>query len=489
MTDTTPTPADQLRAAADLLREAAGHATPGPWRTHDTHLGGVGGHTATVLTDRPNLNDTELIAWLPTMSHEPWDEARNAWRNAGWMALVHPGVGLALAAWLESWVGVDLSEHGPMPEDAQHALAVARQLLDGAPAPAVWVDGDPLMEAIAAAVYEQCGTDPVSSVVVDDPRNIAAVAAAVARQLLGTTEGAGAEPSADRRARYEEALWVHALNVAAAATAVMAVADAEQASLRAEAEGLDEALRGAISASALPAPAAAPLAEVWTVWRENETTVYGHFATLADARQGTIDCWQDDEPVCPDYSWRKVGPNRLELVVGGVHGGVYASRHRVYGAPPAPADRAAVLREAADAALAVPTPDCAEMSGLTGAWEAGQWAAVAELRHLADGAAAGVQPPTEGDPLADCATEYRVPVPENGGTELRLRKGHAPYASGWSVAVPGYGGGKALTELGWSDSIGALSADRLFCWPDPATAVDAARRALAAPAAPEEPTR
>ncbi|MFF6904547.1 hypothetical protein ACFY9Q_01225 [Streptomyces sp. NPDC012389] len=53
-------------------------------------------------------------------------------------------------------------------------------------AAAVWVDGDPLMEAMAAAVYEQCRTEP--SVVVDDPRNIAAVAATVARQLLGTTE-------------------------------------------------------------------------------------------------------------------------------------------------------------------------------------------------------------------------------------------------------------------------------------------------------------
>lgn len=128
MTDTTSA-ADELRAAAALLREAASHATPGPWRTHDTHLGSAGGHTATVLTDRSDINDTELVAWLPTMSHEPWDEARNAWRNAGWMALMHPGVGLAVARWLESWAGVELSEHGPMPEDAQHALAVARQLL------------------------------------------------------------------------------------------------------------------------------------------------------------------------------------------------------------------------------------------------------------------------------------------------------------------------------------------------------------------------
>lgn len=68
------------------------------------------------------------------------------------------------------------AEHAPTPEPS--------------PVPA-WVDGDPLMEAMAAAVYEQCGTDAVSSIVVDDPRNIAAVAATVARQLLGTTVGEG----------------------------------------------------------------------------------------------------------------------------------------------------------------------------------------------------------------------------------------------------------------------------------------------------------
>lgn len=48
------------------------------------------------------------------------------------------------------------------------------------PAPtAVWVDGDPLMEAIAAAVWEQCGRSDSGSCVEDDPRTIAAVAAAV----------------------------------------------------------------------------------------------------------------------------------------------------------------------------------------------------------------------------------------------------------------------------------------------------------------------
>ncbi|MCX4786501.1 hypothetical protein OG369_09985 [Streptomyces sp. NBC_01221] len=82
---------------------------------------------------------------------------------------------------------------------------------------------------------------------------------------------------------------------------------------------------------------AAPLSVVWTVWREDEPT-YAYFATEAAAKQGTIDCWQEDEPSCPDYGWRQDGP-RLELMVGGEHGGVYVSRHRVYGT------RAAELRD------------------------------------------------------------------------------------------------------------------------------------------------
>ncbi|QTD97013.1 hypothetical protein [Streptomyces cyanogenus] len=41
-----------------------------------------------------------------------------------------------------------------------------------------WIDGDPLMEAIAAAVWEHCRTEG-TSLVVDDPRNIAAAVSAV----------------------------------------------------------------------------------------------------------------------------------------------------------------------------------------------------------------------------------------------------------------------------------------------------------------------
>ncbi|MEV4227287.1 hypothetical protein AB0J81_09285 [Streptomyces bobili] len=106
-----------------------------------------------------------------------------------------------------------------------------------------------------------------------------------------------------------------------------------------------------------PADQTAPLAEVWVVWREDESP-YGYFATEDAAKRATIDCWEEDEPSCPDYSWRRDGP-RWELVVGGEHGGVYASRHRVYGAPE-PAAVLAVLPEQTDRAALLRAADIAE---------------------------------------------------------------------------------------------------------------------------------
>ncbi|MFE4915901.1 DUF6221 family protein [Streptomyces sp. NPDC056652] len=74
--------------AAIAAREKTTHAATQPaWRTHDTHLD-LGGHTATVLSGTGN--QVELLAWLPTMSHNPWDETRNAWNNAEHIALNDP---------------------------------------------------------------------------------------------------------------------------------------------------------------------------------------------------------------------------------------------------------------------------------------------------------------------------------------------------------------------------------------------------------------
>jgi hypothetical protein len=83
------------------------------------------------------------------------------------------------------------------------------------------------------------------------------------------------------------------------------------------------------------------------------------------------------------------------------------------------------------------------------------------------------------DLLAACATEYQVPVPEGGGTTLQVRRQSLVHGMGWAVSTRAYGGGRAWTTEGWQESISALSVDRLFCWPDAATAVTEARRALA----------
>ncbi|MFJ3283308.1 hypothetical protein [Streptomyces halstedii] len=290
---TTPTPAALLRAAAEKLRAArfSGAITATPT-------------VAALISAR-----LPLAAWLEAEAAPPIT-AQHSDRCTDPQCTTLAA--LAVARQLLGTTPVTADDLGPA-DGQQKTRALARlhaslTPIPEDPAPAVWVDGDPLMEAMATAVYEQCRTEP--SIVVDDPRNIAAVAATVARQLLGTTEG-------DRRCVCGDPIewmthpdgsgWIH--------------------SPGSETRCLD-------------ARPAVPLAEVWTVWREDEP-VYAHYTTEDDARQGTIDCWQEDEPSCPDYSWRKDGP-RLELMVGGEFGGVYASRHRVYGAPPAPADRATV---------------------------------------------------------------------------------------------------------------------------------------------------
>ncbi|MFJ8727708.1 hypothetical protein [Streptomyces sp. NPDC093269] len=51
------------------------------------------------------------------------------------------------------------------------------------PTPAVWIDGDPLMEAIAEAAWNRCERGG-NSTVFDDPRNIAAAVANAARAIV-----------------------------------------------------------------------------------------------------------------------------------------------------------------------------------------------------------------------------------------------------------------------------------------------------------------
>ena len=97
------TPSELLTQAADLIRDAAAAATPGPWRQHDCHLL-HGGHTASVLSGKGN--DTELRAWLPTFESYPWGEKRNVWNDARWIALLNPAVAAPLEAMLRGACGM-----------------------------------------------------------------------------------------------------------------------------------------------------------------------------------------------------------------------------------------------------------------------------------------------------------------------------------------------------------------------------------------------
>lgn len=130
-------PSAILNRAADLIRDTAAAATPGPWFTHDTHLN-AGGHTATVLSGV--YPEGQLRAWLPTWSHEPWDETRNVWNDARWIALMSPAVAPMIEAMLRaaalSWArwegaGIPLAEQRrQVGKQAVAAVDLAAAILD-----------------------------------------------------------------------------------------------------------------------------------------------------------------------------------------------------------------------------------------------------------------------------------------------------------------------------------------------------------------------
>ncbi|MGX1129939.1 hypothetical protein RKD49_002129 [Streptomyces glaucescens] len=119
------TPAEEIRTAAQILRRLAAAATGGPWETtwrgQQYHLDGYRDGDL-----HPISEWTYAIATWEPQVHDERADCDTA--DADYIAAMHPGVGAALARWLESWTGVDLHEAGSLPEDAQHALAVARQI-------------------------------------------------------------------------------------------------------------------------------------------------------------------------------------------------------------------------------------------------------------------------------------------------------------------------------------------------------------------------
>ncbi len=115
------TPADELRAAADKLRKLAADLGDcrGPWYV-------VNRDQRPYPQRIDNIGVPYVVASTTTdPSHPP--------TVADYIATMHPGVGKALADWLWSWVGIDFREDAALPEDAQHALAIARAINRGGP--------------------------------------------------------------------------------------------------------------------------------------------------------------------------------------------------------------------------------------------------------------------------------------------------------------------------------------------------------------------
>ncbi|MEV6737914.1 hypothetical protein AB0N14_13665 [Streptomyces sp. NPDC051104] len=108
-----PTPADELRAAAEKLRAIATHpdVTPGPWLCLD------GGDR--IIHDGPGIEfgPADYVV----------DEPVSNSANAELIAAMHPGVGAALADWLTATA--DFCDFNvTTPTHVVRALALARRI-------------------------------------------------------------------------------------------------------------------------------------------------------------------------------------------------------------------------------------------------------------------------------------------------------------------------------------------------------------------------
>jgi len=110
------TPADELRTAAERLASLIAFLGDcrGPWTV------------GTPPSGYPQSISNVGVPYCVADCHE--DPSIPVFTIAPYIAAMHPGVGSALADWLDSWTGVDLREDAALPEDAQHALAVARAI-------------------------------------------------------------------------------------------------------------------------------------------------------------------------------------------------------------------------------------------------------------------------------------------------------------------------------------------------------------------------
>ncbi|MFD0902378.1 hypothetical protein [Actinomadura sediminis] len=150
-------PADELRAAAQKIRDTAKGATPGPWQVgNGVEIGiGIEQHSpgrfsydallAEVTSENDRINDVEDAKDFRSVDIT----VGSAEADAAWIALASPQIAEPIAAWLEG-AGCDLGgaeaylartvpgeifdpfEYVDEPDSVRAALAVARAINGGA---------------------------------------------------------------------------------------------------------------------------------------------------------------------------------------------------------------------------------------------------------------------------------------------------------------------------------------------------------------------
>jgi hypothetical protein len=113
-TITTDTPAAQLRAAAKLMRERAGKATPGPWK----HMC-LGSEGCTTIRDSGTIRERGR----GRVAMHGWKDWQADHADAEFVAMMSPPVALLLADLLEDEARL---EFGAMPDTP---LLLARAIL------------------------------------------------------------------------------------------------------------------------------------------------------------------------------------------------------------------------------------------------------------------------------------------------------------------------------------------------------------------------
>ncbi|OEV16353.1 hypothetical protein, partial [Streptomyces nanshensis] len=331
---------------------------------------------------------------------------------------------------------------------------------------------------------------PTTPIPADRPADQLRAAIAETLRRAACTGGCDSTETECAASRMQPVVYTHGVLTEVWGTPEV-IADAVLAALPAPALAVARQLLGTTEGEGAAA-SPVPLAGVWTVWAEDESTL-GHYTDEVTAKLAAIEYHQETETPGLEfvYGWNKHG-GRLELLADGGDTGLRVKRDPVYGAPPAPADRATMLSELTDdlnrrrdmatarplaAEVPAPTPLAARLGALAADWEQrGRYGdssitdRARELRTvLADDAAAGVQPPTTSEATATLVINRTNSYCDGCGKPTLPQRTHHIDISGWTP-VPGGGCGARFTATR-SDYAGTTAAELRGVRPDlpPAT--------------------